>query len=59
MRDFSDREVSLEIDIYVALAQGLATVARGWVDRPALAKAMELGPEQRAILAQSVGFPPG
>ena len=38
-------------------SQGLATVVRGSVDRPALAKAMELRPEQKIILAQTVGYP--
>jgi nitroreductase len=40
-------------------AEGLATVVRGWVDRPALAKVMGLGPTQRVIVAQSVGYPKG
>jgi hypothetical protein len=34
-----------------------ATGVRGWVDRPALSKAMGLGPEQRIILSQTVGYP--
>jgi SagB-type dehydrogenase family enzyme len=38
-------------------AQGLGTIARGWIDRPALAKRMNLRPEQRVIMAQSVGYP--
>jgi len=48
--------ISQNVYLFCA-AQGLATVARGWVDRPALAKIMQLGPEQRIILAQSVGYP--
>ena len=36
---------------------GLSTVARGSVDRDALGKALGLGPQQRIILAQSVGYP--
>jgi nitroreductase len=36
---------------------GLSTVARGSVDREALGKALGLGPQQRIILAQSVGYP--
>ncbi|WP_025917616.1 SagB/ThcOx family dehydrogenase [Herminiimonas sp. CN] len=48
--------ISQNVYLFCA-AEGLATVARGWVDRPALAKIMGLGPEQRIILAQSVGFP--
>ena len=38
-------------------SEGLATVVRGSVDRPALAKAMKLKPNQRIVLAQSVGYP--
>jgi SagB-type dehydrogenase family enzyme len=38
-------------------SEKLATVVRGSVDRAALAKAMKLRPEQRIILAQSVGRP--
>ena len=38
-------------------SQGLVTVARGYVDRPALAKAMGLTPKLKIILTQTVGFP--
>ncbi|MDO8306052.1 SagB/ThcOx family dehydrogenase [Herminiimonas sp.] len=48
--------ISQNVYLFCAAA-GLATVARGWVDRPALAKVMNLGQEQRVILAQSVGYP--
>jgi len=41
--------------LYCASA-GLATVVRGMIDRPALAKAMKLRPDQKIILAQTVGF---
>ena len=45
-------------NVYLFCAsEGLATVVRGLVDRPALSKAMGLGPEQQIILAQSVGYP--
>jgi len=45
-------------NVYLFCAsEGLATVVRGSVDRPALAKAMKLRPEQRIILAQTVGYP--
>ena len=37
-------------------SEDLATVARGWVDRPALAKAMKLRPDQMIVLAQTVGY---
>jgi SagB-type dehydrogenase family enzyme len=45
-------------NVYLFCAsEGLATVVRGSVDRPALAKAMKLRAEQRIILAQTVGYP--
>jgi nitroreductase len=37
-------------------ATGLATVVRGLIDRPTLAKRMRLKPSQRVILAQTVGY---
>jgi nitroreductase len=36
---------------------GLSTVVRGSVDRPALAKALGLRPDQKILLAQTVGLP--
>ena len=48
--------ISQNVYLYCA-SEGLATVVRGLVDRPALAKAMGLRPDQRVILAQSVGYP--
>jgi len=45
-------------NVYLFCAsEGLATVVRGSVDRPALAKTMKLRPEQKIILAQTVGYP--
>lgn len=38
-------------------SEGLSTVVRGLIDRPALAGAMKLRPDQRIIVAQSVGYP--
>lgn len=38
-------------------SEGLATVVRGSIDRDALAKAMKLRPDQKIILAQTVGYP--
>jgi nitroreductase len=38
-------------------SEGLATVVRASVDRTALGKALNLRPEQRITLAQSVGYP--
>jgi nitroreductase len=62
---------STERDMYVAADTGfiaqnvylfcaseaLATVVRGSIDRPALSRIMRLRPEQRIILAQTVGYP--
>lgn len=45
-------------NVYLFCAsEGLATVVRGAIDRPALAKTMNLAPHQRIILAQTVGYP--
>ncbi len=45
-------------NVYLFCAsEGLATVVRGSVDRPALAKTIRLRPDQRIILAQTVGYP--
>jgi len=65
------RDNSTERDMYVAADAGfiaqnvylfcaserLATVVRGSIDRPALAKTMHLRTNQRIILAQTVGYP--
>ncbi len=48
--------ISQNVYLFCASA-GLATVVRGLVDRPALGKAMKLKPDQKVILAQSVGYP--
>ncbi len=45
-------------NVYLFCAsEGLATVIRAWVDREPLSKALGLRPEQKIILAQSVGYP--
>ena len=45
-------------NVYLFCAsEGLVTVVRGLIDRPRLAEVMELGADQRIILAQSVGYP--
>jgi SagB-type dehydrogenase family enzyme len=45
-------------NVYLFCAsEGLATVVRGSVDREALAKAMRLRPDQKIILAQTIGYP--
>ena len=48
--------VSQNVYLYCA-SEGLATVVRGLIDRPALEKAMKLRPDQRVTLSQSVGYP--
>jgi nitroreductase len=45
-------------NVYLFCAsEGLATVVRGSIDRVALAKVLKLRPEQKIILAQTVGYP--
>jgi SagB-type dehydrogenase family enzyme len=48
--------ISQNVYLFCA-SEGLATVVRGSIDREALSKAMGLRPDQRIILAQTVGFP--
>jgi nitroreductase len=48
--------ISQNVYLFCA-AEGLATVSRGQIDRPALARKMRLRPGQHVILAQSVGYP--
>jgi SagB-type dehydrogenase family enzyme len=48
--------ISQNIYLFCA-SEGLATVVRGWVDHEPLAKALGLKPNQRVILAQTVGYP--
>lgn len=48
--------ISQNVYLYCA-SEGLATVVRGLVDREAMAKAMKLRPDQKVMLAQSVGYP--
>lgn len=48
--------ISENVYLYCA-SSGLATVVRGSVDKPLLAKAMKLRPDQKIILAQTVGYP--
>ncbi|HVO65135.1 MAG TPA: SagB/ThcOx family dehydrogenase [Syntrophales bacterium] len=48
--------ISENVYLYCA-SVGLSTVVRAGIDRPALAKVMGLRPDQRIILAQSVGYP--
>lgn len=48
--------IAENVYLYCA-SEGLATVVRAAVDRPALAKLMELRPDQKITLVQSVGYP--
>jgi nitroreductase len=48
--------ISQNVYLFCA-SEGLATVVRGLVDRPALARAMRLRPDQKITLAQTVGYP--
>ena len=48
--------VSQNVYLYCA-SEGLATVVRGLVDRPMCQEAMKLRPDQKVILAQTVGYP--
>ncbi len=48
--------IAQNVYLYCA-SEGLATVARGGVNREEMQKAMKLRPEQRVVLAQTVGFP--
>jgi nitroreductase len=63
--DSAERDMDVAADtgfiaqnVYLFCAsEGLATVVRGSIDRRALAIAMHLRPDQRIILAQTVGYP--
>jgi len=48
--------IAQNVYLYCA-SEGLATVVRGSIDKPTLAKTLNLQPKQRIILAQSVGYP--
>ena len=48
--------ISQNVYLFCA-SEGLGTVIRGLVDKAALAKIMKLGPDQRVILSQTVGYP--
>jgi SagB-type dehydrogenase family enzyme len=48
--------ISQNVYLYCASA-GLGTVVRGMIDKDAIAKTLKLRPEQRVILAQTVGYP--
>lgn len=48
--------IAQNVYLYCA-SQGLATVVRGNIDKPALETAMRLRADQKVVLAQSVGYP--
>jgi SagB-type dehydrogenase family enzyme len=48
--------ISQNVYLFCA-SQGLATVVRGYVDKPILEKKMGLPPNQKVILSQTVGYP--
>ncbi len=48
--------ISQNVYLFCA-SQGIGTVVRGYVDKPALEKKMGLPPHQKVILAQTVGYP--
>jgi SagB-type dehydrogenase family enzyme len=48
--------IAQNVYLYCA-SQGLAVVVRGSVDRVTLSQSMKLRPDQRIILAQTVGYP--
>ncbi|MGZ3241089.1 MAG: nitroreductase family protein, partial [Burkholderiaceae bacterium] len=48
--------ISQNVYLYCA-SEGLATMVRAYIDKPALAKAMLLKPSQHIVIAQSVGYP--
>jgi len=48
--------ISQNVYLFCA-SEGLATVVRESIDRPVLARAMRLRPDQKITLAQTVGYP--
>jgi nitroreductase len=48
--------ISQNMYLYCA-SEGLATIVRAYIDKPALAAAMQLRPDQEVIFAQTVGYP--
>ena len=48
--------IAQNVNLYCA-SEGLATVVRGLINRQQLAQVMKLRPEQRIMLAQTVGYP--
>ncbi|MDD5686715.1 MAG: nitroreductase family protein [Elusimicrobia bacterium] len=48
--------ISQNVYLYCA-SEGLTTVVRAFVDKPALEKAMKLRKDQKVTLSQTVGYP--
>ena len=48
--------IGQNVYLYCA-SEGLATVIRATIDKPALEKAMKLRPDQKVTLSQTVGYP--
>jgi nitroreductase len=48
--------ISENVYLYCA-SEGLVTVVRDMIDKPALATLMKLRPDQKIVLAQSIGYP--
>jgi nitroreductase len=48
--------IAQNVYLYCA-SEGLVTVVRGSIDKPALAKTLNLRASEKIILAQSVGYP--
>jgi SagB-type dehydrogenase family enzyme len=48
--------IAQNVYLYCA-SEGLAAVVRGWVDRKELSRTLNLRPDQRIILSQTVGYP--
>lgn len=48
--------ISQNVYLFCA-SEGLATMVRAYIDKPALATALHLKPNQHIVLAQSVGYP--
>ncbi len=48
--------ISQNVYLYCA-SEGLATVVRGWIDNALMEKTMKLGPHQKVVFAQTVGYP--
>ncbi len=52
-----DTGVIVENVYLYCAAEGLSTVVRAFIDKPALAKTMKLRPDQMIVAAQCVGYP--